>query len=100
SSCCSSPQLQQPSSSPFLLQQHRGRPAEQTIRSWRSSAGSMCGSQGLELIPPSKACCAEVKKANAPCLCKNLPPGIDKTISLKNTVFVFTCCGRRNQTWK
>ncbi|CAL9189429.1 unnamed protein product, partial [Musa hybrid cultivar] len=45
-------------------------------------------------INPSKTCCAEIKKVDVPCLCKNIPPGIEKTISLKKAVYVAKRCGK------
>ncbi|XP_042443891.1 protein LIM1-like [Zingiber officinale] len=45
-------------------------------------------------VNPSAACCAEIKKLDLPCLCDNLPPGIEKRISLEKAVFVARKCGK------
>ncbi|XP_042441226.1 protein LIM3-like [Zingiber officinale] len=45
-------------------------------------------------VNPSAACCAEIKKVDLPCLCDNLPPGIEKRISLEKAVFVARKCGK------
>ncbi|XP_074567227.1 uncharacterized protein LOC141823919 [Curcuma longa] len=46
-------------------------------------------------VNPSAACCAEIKKLDLPCLCDNLPPGIEKRISLEKAVFVARKCGKK-----
>ncbi|CAL9117953.1 unnamed protein product, partial [Musa textilis] len=45
-------------------------------------------------IKPTKPCCAEIKKVDVPCLCKHIPPGVEKMISLKKAVYVAKYCGK------
>ncbi|XP_042446523.1 uncharacterized protein LOC122031477 [Zingiber officinale] len=46
-------------------------------------------------VNPSAECCALVEKSNVPCLCDNLPPGIEETISLEKAFFVARKCGKK-----
>ncbi|XP_010931588.1 uncharacterized protein [Elaeis guineensis] len=45
-------------------------------------------------VNPSKKCCAEVKKVDVVCICKNIPPLIEKLVSVPKAVHVAKFCGR------
>lgn len=44
-------------------------------------------------IPPSYACCAVMKTADIPCLCKHIPRNIEVIISMKKFVDAAHTCG-------
>ncbi|WOL12777.1 male-cone protein 1-like [Canna indica] len=45
-------------------------------------------------VDPSKECCGVVKKLDIPCVCDNLPDGIDLIVSLEKAVYVAQKCGK------
>ncbi|KAG6536270.1 uncharacterized protein LOC122002874 [Zingiber officinale] len=43
---------------------------------------------------PNKACCDSLATADVPCLCKELPPEVEKSISMEKAVYVARSCGK------
>lgn len=43
--------------------------------------------------PPSSQCCASVKKANIPCLCKYVTKDVEEYVSVEKAVYVAQYCG-------
>ncbi|XP_074578993.1 uncharacterized protein LOC141835438 [Curcuma longa] len=43
---------------------------------------------------PNKACCDCLARADVPCLCKELPPEVEKSISMEKAVYVARSCGK------
>lgn len=45
------------------------------------------------IVDPSTDCCAVVSTLNIPCLCDNIPSGIEQTMSFDKAVYVANKCG-------
>nr|POF15929.1 hypothetical protein CFP56_42755 [Quercus suber] len=58
---------------------------------------SQCASyvkNGGPKIKPSPQCCDVIKKADIPCVCKQLTAEIEKAIDMEKMVFVAKTCGK------
>ncbi|XP_023908312.2 uncharacterized protein LOC112019990 [Quercus suber] len=58
---------------------------------------SQCASyvkKGGPKIKPSPQCCDVIKKADIPCVCKQLTAEIEKAIDMEKMVFVAKTCGK------
>nr|DAD29509.1 TPA_asm: hypothetical protein HUJ06_030977 [Nelumbo nucifera] len=45
-------------------------------------------------LPPSQGCCAVVKKADIPCVCKYITKEVEQFISVDKVVYVAQSCGK------
>ncbi|KAK6933886.1 Bifunctional inhibitor/plant lipid transfer protein/seed storage helical domain [Dillenia turbinata] len=45
-------------------------------------------------VAPSPACCAVVKAANVPCVCKSVTKAVEQAVSMEKVVYVAQTCGK------
>ncbi|KAK4407607.1 hypothetical protein Sango_0341700 [Sesamum angolense] len=43
---------------------------------------------------PSQECCNVVKTVDVPCVCKMIPPQVERIVSMEKAVFVLASCGK------